>query len=132
MHTYLIGGKNYASIQGITASQTGGNFNDVQEDYICKRQNAETKDSGSRLKAGFIKNTNTFTGKNTYAKRHDGVQTCFVYLQCENVVYCYLVLICQNQQNSVINYLLPGLVVLEKIGIPSIVSEPKISKLNIF
>lgn len=70
--------------------------------------------------------------RSKYAKRHDGVQTCFVYLQCENVVYCYLVLICQNQQNSVINYLLPGLVVLEKIGIPSIASEPKISKLNIF
>ena len=45
---------------GFTASQSGGVFNAVPGDYICERQNAETKGSGSRLKTGFIKNTKTF------------------------------------------------------------------------
>ena len=38
----------------------------------------------------------------------------------------------QNQQHFVINYLFQALVFLEKIGILSIVSESKNSKLNIF
>ena len=45
---------------GFTASQSGGVFNSVLGDYICERQNAEAKNSGSRLKAGFMKNTAGF------------------------------------------------------------------------
>ena len=45
---------------GFIASQTGDKVNAVQGNYIRKRQNAETKGSGSCLKAGFIKNTETF------------------------------------------------------------------------
>ena len=45
---------------GFTASQSGGVFNSVPGDYICERQNAEAKNSGSRLKAGFMKNTAGF------------------------------------------------------------------------
>ena len=44
-----------------TVSQTGSNLNDVQGDYICKRQNAEAKGSG-RLKAGLIKKKTFSTG----------------------------------------------------------------------
>ena len=60
----------------------------------------------------------------------DRVRTCFVYLKCEGVGYCYIVVIRQNQliifiharstnigDYSGTNYLLPALVVLAKIGI---------------
>ena len=73
------------------------------------------------------------------------VQTCFVYLKCENVVYWYTIIICQNQLTifiptrsttiadySGINYLLQVLVFLVKIGILSTVSGSKKSKFNIF
>ena len=72
------------------------------------------------------------------------VQTCFVYLKCENVVYWYTI-ICQNKLTifvptcsttiadySGINYLLQVLVFLVKIGILSTVSGSKKSKFNIF
>ena len=35
-----------------TASQTGCKFNTVHGDYICERQNAETKSSGGSIKSG--------------------------------------------------------------------------------
>ena len=73
------------------------------------------------------------------------VQTCFVYLKCENVIYWYTIVICRNQLTifiptssttiagySGINYLLQVLVFLVKIGIISIVSGSKKSKFNIF
>ena len=44
-----------------TVSQIGGSLNDVQGDYICKRQNAEAKGSG-HLKAGFRKKKTFSTG----------------------------------------------------------------------
>ena len=50
---------------GFTASQSGGVFNAFPGDYICERQNAEAKHSGSRSKAGFMKNT---TGFNTWIR----------------------------------------------------------------
>ena len=73
------------------------------------------------------------------------VQTCFVYLKCENVVYWYTIVICRNQltifiptrsttiaDSSSINYLLQVLVSLVKNGILSTVSGSKKSKFNIF
>ena len=73
------------------------------------------------------------------------VQTCFVYMKCENVVYSYTIVICRIQLTifiptrsttiadySGINYLLQALVFLVKIGIISIASGSKKSKFNIF
>ena len=69
----------------------------------------------------------------------------FVYLKCKSVGYWYIVAICQNQLTIFIqarsttigdypsiNYLLQTLIFLAKIGIISIISGSKISKLNIF
>ena len=57
---------------GFTASQSGGVFNAVPGDYICERQNAEAKHSGSRSKAGFMKNT---AGFNTWIRtRHIAIE----------------------------------------------------------
>ena len=73
------------------------------------------------------------------------VQTCIVYLKCENVIYWYTIVIGWNQLTifiprrsttiadySDINYLLQVLVLLAKIGFFSIASESKMSKFNIF
>ena len=77
---------------------------------------------------------------------NDRVQTCFVYLTCENVFYWYTIVICRNQRTiffipthsttiadySSINYLLQVLVFLVKIGILSTVSGSKKSKFKFF
>ena len=77
-HVYLVDMKQkskpaYQELKSVghTASQSGGVFNCVPGDYICERQNAETKGTGSHLKAGFIKNTKIF---NRYSRtRHIAV-----------------------------------------------------------
>ena len=69
----------------------------------------------------------------------------FVYLKCESIGYWYIVVISQNQLTVFIqgrsttiavypgiNYLLQALVFVAKIGIISIISGSKNSKLNIF
>ena len=69
-----------------------------------------------------------------------------IYPKCKSVGYWYIVVICQIQlrtsihkrstttirDSSGINYLLQALVFLAKIGIPSIISGSKNSKLNTF
>ena len=57
---------------GWTALQTGGKFNAVHGDYICERQNADTKSSGGPIKSGIGTSTKSF---NTWLRtRHIGVE----------------------------------------------------------
>ena len=53
---------------GWTASQTGGKFNAVHGDYICERQNADTKSTSGPIKSGIGTSINMF---NTWTRtRH--------------------------------------------------------------
>ena len=53
---------------GWTASQTGGKLNAVHGDYICVRQNADTKSSGGPIKSGIGTSNKAF---NTWIRTRD-------------------------------------------------------------